>query len=119
MSNINKLRKNELIKSKLSTIIRKSSSNPLFDGVTIVDVKLSPDSASAIVGYSIYRADSKIDEITKALNKAAGFFQVKLSKTLDSRNTPKLKFIYDGGFDHATKIDQLLSQIKQEKDLDT
>ena len=116
MSKINTLRKNESIKSKLSTIIRKYSSNPLFDGVTIVDVKLSPDSASALVHYSVFTADKQIDAITKALNKAAGFFQVKLSKTLNSRNTPKLKFVYDGGFDHASKIDQLLSQIKSDKD---
>jgi len=119
MSNINKLRRNELIKTKLSMIIRKSSSNPLFEGVTIVNVKLSPDSASAIVNYSVFNAETDISNLTKALNKAAGFFQVKLSKTLDSRNTPKLKFVYDGGFDHATKIDQILSQIKQDKDPST
>ena len=116
MSKINTLRKNELIKSKLATILRKFSSNPMFDGVTIVGVKLSPDSATALVHYSVFNTTRPIEEITSALNKAAGFFQVKLSKTLSSRNTPKLKFVYDGGFDHASKIDQLLSQIKSDKD---
>ncbi len=47
MAKVNKDRKKELIKVKLSTILLKSSSNPKFEGVTIIDVKLSPDSASS------------------------------------------------------------------------
>ncbi|MCP4754010.1 MAG: 30S ribosome-binding factor RbfA [Proteobacteria bacterium] len=111
MANVNKDRKKEQIKIKLSTILRKSSGNPKFAGVTIVDVKLSPDSSTAVVFYSVF--DSKTDpaEITKALNAAGGFFQSKLSKTMKSRSLPKLKFVFDGGFDHADRIDRLLTEI--------
>ncbi len=112
MSKISGNRQRELIKIKLSTILQKSSNNPKFLGVTIVDVKLSPDSANALVHYSVFNPKIEISDITQSLNAASGFFQAKLSKTLDSRNTPRLKFVFDGGFDHATRIDMLLKDIK-------
>jgi len=111
MANVNTNRKKELIKIKLSTILQKATNNPKFLGVTIVDVNLSPDSAAALVRYSVFNPKAEMEEITKALNDASGFFQAKLAKTLTSRNTPRLKFIFDGGFDHADRISQLLGQI--------
>ncbi len=111
MANVNTNRKKELIKIKLSTILQKSTNNPKFLGVTIVDVNLSPDSAAALVRYSVFNPKAEMEVITKALNDASGFFQAKLAKTLTSRNTPRLKFIFDGGFDHADRISQLLGQI--------
>ena len=113
MATVSGQRKREQIKIKLAGILKKSSSNPKFEGVTIVDVKLSPDSASAIVFFSVFGLDKNPDEIAQALNSASGFFQSKLAATLRSRNTPKLSFVFDKGFDHASRIDQLLAQIKK------
>lgn len=120
MAKVNTNRKKELIKIKLSTILQKSTNNPKFMGVTIVDVNLSPDTAAAVIRYSVFNPNVETDEITRALNDAAGFFQVKLAKTLKSRNTPKLKFVFDSGFDHADRISSILDQIdiKEESDLD-
>lgn len=116
MAKVNKNRHQEIIKIKLSTILRKSASNPKFSGVTITGVKLSPDSSSAVINYSVYNSKTEVEQITQGLNKASGFFQAKLSKTLQTRNTPKLKFVFDAGFDHADKIDRLLSQIHRNQD---
>lgn len=115
MAKVNSKRKKELIKIKLSTILQKSSNNPKFSKVTIVDIKLSPDSSFAMVYYSVFNASEEIEEITHALNAASGFFQSKLSKTLTSRNTPRLQFRFDTGFDHASRIDELLADIKREE----
>lgn len=113
MATISGQRKKELIKVKLAGILTKSSSNPKFEGVTVVDVKLSPDSTSAVVFYSVFGPNKDTQAITDALNAASGFFQSKLAKTLQSRNTPRLSFVFDKGFDHANRIDHLLSQIKK------
>ena len=112
MAKVNNNRKKELIKIKLSTILQKSSNNPKFLGVTIIDVNLSPDSASAIVHYSVFNPKLDTADVTQALNEAGGFFQAKLARTLKSRNTPRLRFVFDGGFDHADRISQLLNQIE-------
>ncbi|NQU65866.1 MAG: 30S ribosome-binding factor RbfA, partial [SAR324 cluster bacterium] len=103
MAKVSNNRKKELLKIKLSTILQKSSNNPMFSGVTIVAVNLSPDSASAVIRYSVFNPKGETAEVTQALNDAAGFFQAKLARTLKSRNTPRLKFVFDGGFDHADR----------------
>ncbi len=104
-------RKKELIKVKLASILKRSSSNPKFERVTIVDVNLSPDSSTAVIYYSVYDSASSPEEITEALNAAGGFFQSKLAATLRSRNTPRLTFKFDKGFDHANRIEKILSKI--------
>jgi ribosome-binding factor A len=115
MAKISGARKKEQIKTKLSVILQKASGNPAFAGVTIVDVKLSPDSSSAVVFYAVFGKTDTTESVTEALNKAAGFFQSKLARSFQSRNTPRLRFVFDGGFDHADRIDQLLTQIHQDQ----
>jgi len=112
MARVTTNRKKEQIKIKLSTIIRKSTNNPKFTGVTIVKVDLSPDASAATVFYSVFGSKSETAKITQALNDAGGFFQAKLAKTLQSRNTPRLRFVFDGGFDHSDHINRLLNQIQ-------
>ena len=80
MSKVTGERKKELIKVKLAGILNKSSSNPAFEGVTIVDVKLSPDSSSALVFYAVYGSEKDPAVITDALNAASGFFQSNSQK---------------------------------------
>ena len=111
MARISHQRKRELVKIKLAEILQKSSNNPLFEGVTIVEVKLSPDSSSAVVFYTMYSTDRDPAVVTKALIQAGGFFQGKLANSLKTRNIPKLVFVYDKGFDHADKISAILDKI--------
>lgn len=112
MAKVNNNRKKEMIRTKLSAIIRKYSSNPKFENVSISNVKISPDSAAAVIYYSVFMEDVDTDDLTKSLNSAAGFFQAKLAATLKTRNTPKLSFVYDPGFDHADKISQILNGLE-------
>ncbi|MBT4290318.1 MAG: 30S ribosome-binding factor RbfA [Deltaproteobacteria bacterium] len=111
MAKVNKERRRELIRIKLSSILQKSASNPNFEGITITDVKVSPDSSVAIVYYSIFNTSKSISHITRSLNDASGFFQSKLSNSLKTRNTPRLKFIYDSGFDKTDKIETILKSL--------
>ena len=111
MAKINKNRKKENIRYKLSQILQHDSNNPKFEGVTIIELKLSPDASHAVVFFSVFNSRYQPEEVTKALNSAAGFFQAKLAKTLHSRNTPKLNFVFDTGFDHADRIDQIIREI--------
>jgi len=116
MASIAKERKEELIKIKLSVIIQKSASNPRFEGVTITNVEISPDTAVALIHYAVFGTDRNISDVTKALNAAAGFFQSKLAHTLKTRNTPRLKFIYDTGFDHTNRIESILKGLHLPKE---
>ena len=42
---------------------------------------------------------------------ASGFFRSSLSKTLDFRHTPSLRFIYDAAPNTGARIDDILSKL--------
>lgn len=103
---------NEAIKQKLSTILLREAQDPRFQTVTITGVSLAKDLTFAQVGFACYDGEAEIGPLTESLNGAAGFFSRLLARSLATRNTPKLHFHYDRGFDHAQEIDRLLDEIR-------
>ena len=74
MAKISKHRQKEAVRTKLAQILQHASGNPKFESVTIVNIKLSPDSASAVVYFSMFGSQYTPGEVADALNAAAGFF---------------------------------------------
>jgi ribosome-binding factor A len=56
--------------------------------------------------------------VIEALNRAAGFLRGRLSREVDLRYTPILRFIPDDSYDEARRIDELLSSERVRRDLD-
>lgn len=110
MAKVKKNRNRELVHIKLSEIFLRESSNPLFEGVTISRVDVSPDMAMATVFFAAYLSKKSVHTISEGLNKSSGFFQAKLGRALSTRNTPRLTFVYDEGFDRADRIDRLIHE---------
>jgi len=110
MAKISKERKQELVRVKLASILSQATSDPKFASVTIASLKLSPDGSKATVFFSNFGSSLDPGVVEAALNRSAGFFSSKMGQSLQTRNTPKLHFIYDKGFDHTDKINQLLQE---------
>ena len=113
-----------LVQRRLSEIILFESKDPRFSKVTICRVEAAPNMSSARVHFSIFPSTEQ-QELVESLNKAAGFFSIQLGKVLKTRNTPRLTFVYDAGFDHSDEIEILLRSVipkdsyqSQESDLD-
>ena len=118
MAKVSKERLKETVKFKLSTILQREASDPRLELVTIVEVKISPDQSTASVFWAVYgKSEKEIAQTAKALKVSTGFLQQKLGKTLTSRRTPKLTFVYDSGFEHENKIDDLLGNLKKTGEL--
>lgn len=107
---------NEAVKQKLSTILLREAQDPRFQSVTITDVSLAKDLTFARVGFACYDGGTDIGPLTESLNRAAGFFSHLLARSLATRNTPKLHFHYDRGFDHAHEIDKLLDEVRKDEE---
>jgi len=101
---------NNLIHRRLSEILIFESKDPRFNRVTISRVLAEPNLSSAKVHVSIFPTEKK-EELIKSLNIASGFFSRQLGKILKTRNTPKLSFIYDTGYDNSDDIDKLLGKV--------
>ncbi len=99
-----------LLQRKLSQILLKQSNDPRFDRVTVTRVQPAPDFSTALVFISIFPSQ-ETDELVTSLNHASGYLGTRLAKALNKRRTPRLKFVYDLGFDHSDQLDQTFKKI--------
>ena len=107
MNKSGKTNLSSLVHRRLSEVLLFESNDPRFSNVTISRVEASGNLTLAKVFVSIFPPEGH-NELIKSLNNASGFLSKKLGKTLNSRNTPKLHFVYDSGFDHSDEIEKLI-----------
>lgn len=103
---------NTLLQRKLAEILLRESKDPRFRLVTISRVDAARDNSFATVYVSFFPSE-QVDEVVESLNHAAGFFSHCLGKALHSRLTPKLRFLYDAGFDYSAEIDEALKKVQK------
>ena len=53
-------------------------------------------------------------ELEKEVNEAAPFLRGKLAKVIEIRNIPELKFVYDESIEYASKIEKIITEIKED-----
>ena len=102
-------RVNELMRRELVLLLKQETKDPRLKQVVITDVRVSRDLTSAKVFFSVDEDFNKI--VASLLNKASGFFRSSLSKSLDFRHTPSLRFIYDTAPNTGARIDDILSKL--------
>lgn len=98
---------NELIRRELARLLRQETKDQRLNLVRVTEVIVSKDLSSAKVFYTV--ADDKKSVVEPLLNKAGGFFRSRLSKNIDLRHTPALKFVYDSAPNTGDRIETLLS----------
>lgn len=113
------LRAGELIRHALMDILaREEFSDPDLYGksITVTEVRISPDLRNA-TGFCAPLGGEDMDKTVAALNRAAGFLRGRLSREIDMRVTPMLRFVSDDSYDEARRIDQLLASDRVRRDL--
>ncbi len=95
------------IHRELSLLIRHSLKDPRLSQPSILDVQVTRDLSLARVYFSVLNEEDSADS-AKALNHAAGFLQRELGKSLKSRLTPKLSFIFDDTDIRGRTMDELI-----------
>ncbi len=89
-------------------------------GVTVTRVQMTDDLRLVRVYAHATGLEPNVDlprqrEILKGLSSAANRLRRVLGTTLELRYVPDLRFFYDTGVDHARRIDELLSEIREQK----
>lgn len=109
-------RLNSLLKEVISDVIRKEVRNPHVTSlVTVTRVQISKDLRHAKVFVSVIGSDSEKAETLHALNSAAGFIAVHSSQQVVMRYFPELVFKLDDSVDKHMRIEQLLTEINEER----
>ena len=103
-----------LIQRELSSLLVTKIKDPRLDMVTITQVKITDDLRSAQIFVSVVEGKERIESVLAGLQSASGFFRSELSRRLELRYTPALKFIYDESFDRAASLNRLLKTLDNE-----
>ena len=84
----------DLIKVEISQVLSQEVRDPRIQGITVLNVLLTPDMKKAVIFISQSNSFNEIDseEVQKGLEKAKGFIRRKLSKNLNLRRTPEIFF---------------------------
>ncbi len=107
---------NQQVKEEISRIILRDLSDSRFEMLTITAVKTSRDLRNARVYFSVLGDASRVESITRGIQKAAGMIRRLIGQRLNLRNTPELNFSYDASIETAIRLEETLKEIKQENE---
>lgn len=86
--------------------------DPSLTGISITDVVVDRELAYADVYVSAIEGQIREKEVMKGLERATGFFRRKLSKTIELRVFPRLRFHWDVTPEHADHIEKLIAELR-------
>lgn len=104
-----------LIQMELSKLLLMRMRDPRLGFVTVTHVDVAADLKTANVFYSVMGDEKAKKDTQIALEKAAGFLQKEIARTLILRFTPKLTFKLDRSLDEGMKIDKIIRDIQKEE----
>jgi ribosome-binding factor A len=102
-------RANVVLREIVAETVGRELSDPRLGFVTITDVEASPDLSVATVYFTTLKERQR-EPSMQALESAAGLLQGRIGKSLGTRNTPKLRFVYDQQQDVARRISRLIDE---------
>ena len=116
---LRQLRVGEELRHALVRVLERCRfDDPVLSGasITVTEVKVSPD-LKAATAFVTPLGGQDLPVTVAALNRAAGYLRGQLGRELTLRYTPRLGFAADHSFDHAGRIQELLSRPKVRRDL--
>lgn len=106
----------EAIREVVSMSILTELRDPRIQDVTVTYVEVSGDMRNAKVHVSIMGDESKQELSLCGLQNARGFLQQKINDRIETRYTPKLKFVLDKGVKNSIEIARILDEVLPKDD---
>lgn len=99
---------------EISRIILEEIKDPNIKFVTLTGCDVTNDLSYAKVYFTCLNRDKK-EETEKALNKAANYIELELSKSIEIRKMPQISFHYDTSIEYGENIEKKLQELKEKK----
>jgi ribosome-binding factor A len=101
----------QLLQAELARLLQRQVRDPRLAGVTVTDVRVTPDLKLARVYVRHLASDPDEQRILAGLARATPFLRARLGERLELRWVPELRFEYDHLVDEAARIEHLLREI--------
>ena len=101
----------EAVREVVSMAILTELRDPRIQNVTVTYVEMSGDMRQAKVHVSVMGDDTQQDLSLRGLQNASGFLQQKVAQRIDTRYTPRLKFVLDQGVKNSIEVGRILDEV--------
>ena len=101
------------IKVVVAEMLERRIKDPRLGFVTVTDVRVTGDTQSASVFYTVFGEEDQVAGSAAALESAKGLIRSEVGKQLGMRHVPTLEFVHDALPDTARHIDELLARAKE------
>ena len=105
-------RLSDYLRRELAQLLQSGMADSRMKMVSITDVDLGRDLRHATVFYTALGRDDPeaAQEMTRILNRAAGFMHARLSEQAGMRMVPRLRFEFDTSVGHGRHMEALIKQ---------
>ena len=110
MNSIKIDRLNSAFVKEISYILQNEIKDENIKFVTVTGCEITSDLSFAKVYVTIFDKEKKGTTL-KALEGAKSFIRGELSKRVDIRHTPELRFVFDDSIEYGEKIDKLIDEL--------
>lgn len=97
---------------EISYIIMEEIKDPEIKFVTLTGCDVTNDLSYAKVYFTTLNEEYK-DVTIDALNRAANFIEIELSKRIDIRKMPQISFHYDQSIAYGENIEKRIQELKK------
>jgi ribosome-binding factor A len=104
----------ETLRQVIADALTRGIRDPRVGFVTVTRVEVSPDLSHAKVYVAVPGEETDRERTLEGLLSAAGYLRSLAAKVLTTRSVPELHFELDRGLEHATRINQLLEDLRRE-----
>jgi ribosome-binding factor A len=116
MSSRRVLKTAEAIREVVAGAILTHLRDPRIQDATVTFVEVTRDMRQAKVHVSVMGDENKQKLTIHGLQNAAGFLQQKIAQRIDTRYTPKLRFVLDHGVKNAAAVIRILNDVLPKDD---
>ncbi len=106
-------RLNQAIRETLSTLLQTAVKDPRVGFVIINKVELNRDHSVARVAFSVLGDEDERRTSLHGLKKARGYLQSRLTRGLELRQSPELRFYYDDSIEKSIEMDEVLDDLAE------
>ena len=101
----------ELIRRALADIIRDRLPDRGLGLLSITATEVTRDLSRATVFISLLGEEEDQERVTKTLNEESSVLRYELSRTLNLRHTPEIKFRYDLSIERGARLSRLIDDL--------
>jgi ribosome-binding factor A len=102
------------VRQVVSMAIISDLKDPRVRDVTVTHVEMTPDMREAKVYVSVMGDATHQNLSLRGLQHARGFLQAKIAERIETRYTPRLRFMIDMGVKRSIEVAEILDRVLSE-----